>query len=392
MYLMRFHSLKKGSFERFLIVLTEKAGKNFNFVFVFSEEPPDWLRKELENRGGKIDWSPCGTNRKGFKDIKRLMITYRPDVVHVHFFSLLSPFIPYIRWRFGVRVIVHIHSVIPYEFGRTRLRTMLIPLRKWLVANSVSRFIAVSEFVRTETAFVFPFKPDQVVIVYNGVEPARPEKETTSDIRSTLKISENSFVIIAAAWLNEIKGIHILIESLPKIREAVNDNVETIIVGDGPERPRLEELARSLGLSKKVHFLGWRDDVPGLIKESDIVVAPSICKEAFSYIVLEAMAAGKPIVASDMGGISELIGAEPAAGILVRPGDPMHLAESIIWLIKDPQKRQNISVEAQRKSLNEFHIYRQIGSLEEIYSDLTALNPKLYSVSRKYLFGRKLTR
>jgi len=376
---MRFHSRKKGSFERFLIALAEKAGKDFNFVFVFSEEPPDWLHRELMERGVKIDWSSYEVSRKGFRGIKKLMLTHKPDIVHVHFFSLLSPFIPYIRWRFGTKVIVHVHSVIPYEAGRTRLTTMLIPLRKWLVTKSISKVIAVSEFVRMETASVFPFSPNQIVTVYNGVEPTNSEKGSIPDIRSTLKISKNSFIIMAAAWLNEIKGIHILIESLPKVMEAGVDNVETIIVGEGPEKPRLEELARSLGIVEKVHFLGWRDDVPALIKQSDIIVVPSICKEAFPYFVLEAMVAGKPIVASNMGGIPELIGGEPAAGMLVPPGDPKHLAESIMRLIKDSQKRQSISLEAQRKTLNQFHIHRQIGFLEEIYSDLTTLNPKTSS-------------
>lgn len=368
--MMRFHSLKKGSFERFLIALAEKAGKDFNFIFVFSEKPPDWLHRELIERKVSIDWSSYTTNRSGFKDIKRLMVTHRPDVVHIHFFSLLSPFIPYIRWRFGVRVIVHVHSVIPYETGRTRLSTMLISLRKWLVAKSVSKVIAVSEFVHKETASIFPFSPNQMVTIYNGVEPISSENTPASDIRTTLQISKNSFIIMAAAWLNAIKGIHVLIESLPKVREEVGDNVEAIIVGDGPEKSKLEELARSLGIVEKVHFLGWRDDVPNLIRQSDIIVAPSICKEAFSYFVLEAMIAGKPVVASDIGGISELISDNPAGGILVRPGDAKHLAESIIWLIKDPEKRKNLSHEAQKKSKNKFSIYKQVSSLEEIYWNL----------------------
>jgi glycosyltransferase involved in cell wall biosynthesis len=367
---MRFHSLKRGSFERFLIDLAAKAGHNFEFVFVFSEEPPLWLKESLNLNRAKIDWINTKMSRQSLKDIDTLMERYRPDIVHMHFFGLLTPFIPYIRWRHRRKLLVHIHAVTTYCSGRSKLETWLIPLRKRLCVKSIDRAISVSDFVRDKTMREFGFDEKQLITIYNGIGNTDPQGSEDSDLRSELSISKNTSLILTAAWLNKIKGIHVLIESLPRVLKSTDKKVVVIIAGEGPEKALLQNLARSLNLHDHVFFLGWRNDLLDLIRQSDMVIVPSICEEALSYFVLEAMAEGKPIIASHAGGIPELLGGSPSAGLLVPPGDKDQLAGAILSVLKNHGKTQLFSLEAQKRSQGKFHILMQIDSMIKIYSEV----------------------
>jgi glycosyltransferase involved in cell wall biosynthesis len=367
---MRFESVKRGSFERFIIEISEKAGSQYKFVFVFASDPPDWLRNELARRGARVDSAYFRTSWQAICDLHRLMRAYRPEIVHMHFFSLLSPFIPYLRWRYRLKMVVHIHAIMCYEAGKTRFATWLIPLRKRVAANSISLAIAVSDFVRKKTAAQFPFRKDQIVTIYNGVETTICPQTEAPDIRSSLGLRKDSTIILSAAWLNELKGVHVLIQSLPLVLKCVHGDIALIIAGDGPQGQALRRLAESLGIEQNVYFLGWRDDVPQLLEQADIVVIPSICEEACSYFALESMAAGKPIVGSAIGSIPELLSGDPPAGLLFAPGDAEALSEALESLLTNSKERQILSSEAQQRGLHRFHISKQIQLTTAIYSRL----------------------
>ncbi|MHA2231127.1 MAG: glycosyltransferase family 4 protein [Candidatus Hodarchaeales archaeon] len=367
MYLMRFESLKKGSFERFLLSLVEKARHEFEFVFVFMAKPPDWLHSALVERGASVDWAYLVTGRHGFQEIDRLVSQYRPDIAHFHFFSLISPFIPYVRWRHGLKVIVHVHSVIPYSKGKTRIRTYLIPLRKYAFCRSVDSVICVSDFVKAKTLSEFANLDSKAMTVYNGLDWSSFNRSKSIDFRSVLGLSERPLVLFTAAWLIKIKGIDVAIKSLPLVSEKVKEDIQLVIAGDGEELEELMELAKSLGVYDRVHFLGWRNDVPEMIQAADIVITPSVCEEACSYLILESMAMGKPVVGSNVGGIPELLKVGGEVGLLFRSGDERNLAELICRLFEDQRLYRKISIEARRKAYEKFHINKQIEAIEEIY-------------------------
>jgi glycosyltransferase involved in cell wall biosynthesis len=127
-------------------------------------------------------------------------------------------------------------------------------------------------------------------------------------------------------------GVEYLIRSLPLIRKEVD--AEAVLIGDGPERRRLEALARDLDVSEVVEFLGKRPhaDMPGLLSSGDLAVIPSLM-EATSVAALEAMACELPVVASDVGGLPEIVG--PEVGALFEPGNPEALAEAVVGLLKE---------------------------------------------------------
>src|SRR5690606_36803561 len=133
--------------------------------------------------------------------------------------------------------------------------------------------------------------------------------------------------------LFEKNGVEYFIRALPLIREQLD--IDAVLVGDGPERPRLEQLVSELGVSGMVTFLGSRpnDEMPRLLAESDVAVLPSLM-EATSVAALEAMSCGVPVAASRVGRLPEIV--DESVGTLFEPADPASLASSLVALLRRP--------------------------------------------------------
>ena len=145
------------------------------------------------------------------------------------------------------------------------------------------------------------------------------------ELRRAAGIPDNAAVIGVIARLRKVKGHEVLLRSLPLLHNS--SEIHLAVVGDGPERTALQELARTLGLSKRVHFVGQHFDIAPWYAMSYVVAVPSL-QEAFSLAALEAMAASRPIVASRVGGIPELL-EDGISALLVTPGEPAGLAAAL---------------------------------------------------------------
>jgi glycosyltransferase involved in cell wall biosynthesis len=167
-------------------------------------------------------------------------------------------------------------------------------------------------------------------------------------------------------------GVEFMIRALPLIREHVD--AEAVLIGDGPERGRLEALARGLGVTEAVVFLGKRQhaEMPGLLSSGDFAVVPSLM-EATSVAALEAMACELPVIASDVGGLPEIVG--PEVGALFEPGNPKALAQAVVNLLEkgdlatmgaQGRKRVISMWSNQRLARRHLEIYQQLlqGGLE----------------------------
>ena len=164
-------------------------------------------------------------------------------------------------------------------------------------------------------------------------------------------------------------GVRYFIESVPRVIQ-VNRNVKCLIVGDGDESDMLRRMAVELEISDNVIFTGRIDnrDMPGYYAISDIVVLPSLI-EATSIAGLEAMATGKPLVASNIGGIPQIVD-DGETGILVPPGDSERLAQGIITLLSDVKKREGMGRKARKKVEAEFSWDIIAGKVQGIYHGL----------------------
>jgi glycosyltransferase involved in cell wall biosynthesis len=149
-----------------------------------------------------------------------------------------------------------------------------------------------------------------------------------------------------------------------------NPPVHLAVVGDGEERARLEELAGRLGLGHRIHFLGWRTDLETILREVDVVLCTSK-NEGTPVALIEAMAAGVPVLSTDVGGVADLV-AHRETGWLVRAGDPPSLAEAIRHLLGDEALRARLAAAGSAVALERHGVEGLIRRVETLYMALTA--------------------
>jgi glycosyltransferase involved in cell wall biosynthesis len=201
-----------------------------------------------------------------------------------------------------------------------------IDLQHALLTRCLDRHVAVSRFVAGRLHDRFDVPEKRIVVIPNAVEsPVRVEP----DPRLRVEVAGNAQARIAltVARLDAQKGIAHLVEAAAMVPDVI-----FAIAGDGPDRAALETRTAELGLESRVRFLGHRRDVPALLAIADLFVLPSLY-EGLPLSVLEAMAAGVPVVATAIGGTDEVVSS--ATGTLVPPADPRALAEGIRAVLAD---------------------------------------------------------
>ena len=178
----------------------------------------------------------------------------------------------------------------------------------------------------------------------------KPEKEAVSDAAT------NKFRVICVAALKKQKGV---IDVIKAVQSVINKIpfIQLTIVGLGGDRTELELFVRTEGLEKNVCFLGLRDDVPSLLNASDVAVVPSRWGEAFGFTVIEAMAAGLPVIATSVGGIPEIIDHEKT-GLLVHKAEPDEISDALIRLYNDEELRFSIGKQACQRVKDYFNVKR----------------------------------
>jgi L-malate glycosyltransferase len=212
--------------------------------------------------------------------------------------------------------------------------------------------------------------PDfRIVNIANGIDLARFGAAEPAAPASRDR-SKNRRVITTVANLRPGKGHDVLLKAAARVVRRVPD-VQFQIVGDGPRRRELEHLASALRISAQVSFLGHRDDVPAVLEQSDIFAFPSFM-EASPNAVIEAMAAGLPIVATRVGGIPEVVEHE-RNGLLVPPGDDRALASAILRLIERPELATQLADAARQTVHGRFSFDRMVNEFQELFvSELSA--------------------
>jgi glycosyltransferase involved in cell wall biosynthesis len=170
-------------------------------------------------------------------------------------------------------------------------------------------------------------------------------------------------LIVAVGRLKAPKDFPTLIRALSGLRP---DSFEAVIVGEGPDRPRLEEEIEALGLSGRVRLAGERRDVPELLAAADVFVLPS-ASEGLPVSVLEAMAAGLPVIASRVGGVPEQV-SDGETGLLVEPGDPNELTAALDRLIADPSLRRRLGAAGRARAEQAFDLDPFRRAHVELYS------------------------
>jgi glycosyltransferase involved in cell wall biosynthesis len=256
--------------------------------------------------------------------LARLLNGY--DIVHVHLFpAQLWTALAASRRRANIPLVTTEHNT-----WNGRRRWWFRPLDSWMYLH-YRRIACISDATAKDLIRWCPELIERVTVVPNGISLDAFEDATPATL-TQVPHERTRLVFVGRCDLQ--KDHATLLRALVKVPEA-----HLLLVGDGPLRFQLEQLARSLGVSSRVSFLGWREDVAAILKASDIYVH-STHSDGFGIAACEAMAAGLPVVASDVPGLAQLV---EGAGILVPAGDDKVLSRCLNTLIHSPTQRRKLS-------------------------------------------------
>lgn len=284
----------------------------------------------------------------------------RPAIVHAHLswplacrYELVGAIMA------GVPAIIatqHLFSHIPWRRSRLIQR---------LICTRVDRYIAVSDHLARQLRQQLRFPARKVSVIHNGIPLERYRRDVNPNLRAALTGSSERALIMTIARLAEQKGQRYLLDALQSLPDAV-----VALVGDGPDRAQLERQAHDLGLQDRVVFLGQRADIPELLACCDLAVLPSLF-EGLPLAALEAMAAGKPVVASRVGGTSEAV-QDGLTGLLVPPADPGALAHAISAVLGSPALARRLSAAAQARVAQSFSAEVMTKNVTYLYDQVLA--------------------
>ncbi|NLL42565.1 MAG: glycosyltransferase family 4 protein [Firmicutes bacterium] len=205
-------------------------------------------------------------------------------------------------------------------------------VQRWMF-GCMNTIISVSDAVRSQIICHVPER--KVLTIYNGIAASDFDNHVADASRTALGLSADDQIVGTVARLIPEKGVGTLLEAMSLIARIVPRS-HLIVVGDGPERVRLEQYASGLGLDGRVQFLGWREDVPTLMAGWNCFALPSL-SEGFNLSVLEAMASRLPVVVSDLPALREAV-VPGRGGLLVRPGSAPDLAAALLHVLKAPER------------------------------------------------------
>lgn len=351
-------SLNPGGTERLVIELASRLHADIPMMVCCLDEPGSWAR-ELEARDIAI--VPLG-RQPGFRPaLGRAIATaarrHDATIIHAHHYSPFVYSCVARLWRPAARVIFTEHGRLSDAHPSSKRRAA-----NQLMARCPHRVFAVSEDLRRHLVGE-GFSPDAVDVIYNGIDLGPlPDPAARVRARARLGVSDTTFVIGTIARLDPVKDLQTLLRAVAAVAREIN--VVTAIIGDGPERPALERLASELQIQSHVRFLGQRQDAREWLAACDLYVNSSI-SEGVSLTILEAMAAGLPVLATEVGGTPEVVGS--SAGQLVRPRDPDLLASSVLRLAREPAQRTALGRIARQRVESRFTLERMVREYRDVY-------------------------
>jgi glycosyltransferase involved in cell wall biosynthesis len=299
------------------------------------------------------------------KEIGKIISDVQPDLIHLsngydsnHGWVLAS------KLR-GLKVVAHDRGVRPPFSAQTRIFVRLL-----------DAIIAVSDDYLSNIR-KYNLKTKRARRVYNGLDPKaftkRAFNRPRADVRKALGIDDDEVLIGMIGNIIQWKGQHVFAEAAKAIIQKQH-RVKGIIIGDTPVgaedyAKELREFIVNNKMATNFTISGFRNDIPELLNAIDIFVHASVEPEPFARVILEAMACGKPIVATNCGGTSEQI-IQGESGILVPPNDPRTMAEKIEEILLDQKKANTLGEKALLRLEEKFSIKNMVDGVERIYSDI----------------------
>lgn len=338
------------------------------------KESVDQGIKESVEKGVRVIAIPSLVRRiSPLQDLKalfslwRLLIRERPFIVHTH--TSKAGILGRLAAKFaGVPIIIHTpHGHVFYgHFGPLISKFFLLTER--LMARITDRMVSLTQAEKNDYVALSISSPEKVTTIHSGVDVDRfmNIQVNIAEKKRELGLNSKGLMVGTVGWLLSIKGPMHLLKAMPYVWEN-HPETSLIFVGKGDLEKGLKEEARRMGVSDKVIFLGWRDDIPEIMQVLDVFVLPSL-NEGMGRVLVEAMAAGKPVVASSVGGILDLV-KEGQNGFLAEPGDEKGLAIAIRKLLDDKKMRDEMG-ERGREMATKFSVEKMVEKIDVLYESL----------------------
>lgn len=287
----------------------------------------------------------------------------KPNIIHAQ--TRVTQVLAYLVWR--RRQIPYVSTC--HGFFRPRLGRRVFPC--W-----GQKAIAISEAVREHLVNDLKVKKENVSLVYNGVDTERFKRSLAQNEAAAYKSNiglKDGPVIGVIARLSPVKGHRFLLMAMKEVLRDVPE-AQLLIIGDGPIKAELVNLALQLNIAGSVFLEGSTPDTTKPLSIIDVFVLPSL-QEGLGLSIMEAMAAGRPVVGTDVGGVYSLI-KDGKTGLLVPPQDATGLAQAILELLKDRDKANRLGQQAQRFVTEKFSLDHMVDEIEKVYRQvISTQNP-----------------
>ncbi|MGB9877886.1 MAG: glycosyltransferase [bacterium] len=332
-----------GGMERLIVNLAREIDREKFALFVCLLEPmrDTFFERELRRMGIPLFSLNCKNmpNPVVFFRLLKLFRQVKPHIIHTHLKALRYSFLPSLI----ARVPIHIHTVHALAKVDTKKPKDRFINRLIFRLGNV-KIVSVSKEVAKTVKAVYGMDS---VVIYNGVE-----EEFLANKEYEKKRSDVVKIFNVASFKKE-KNISLLIDAFEKAL-AKEEKLRLILVGNGPLKDLIQNLIEEKRLKEKVILAGRRSDIPSCLSDCDIF-ALSSDSEGFGMAIIEAMAMGKPVIATNVGGIPEIV-ENGYTGLLVPPRNPQLLAEAILKLAKDEKLREEMGKRGRKKVENEFNM------------------------------------
>ena len=366
-------SLGPGGAENITLSLMKNFDKEkFDLrVCVLQVREGNPIAKKLEQDGIPVDLVSVPTLRHpaNLPKIISYLLKHHPQVVHtqLEFSDILGSVGAKLL---GIPSVSTLHTVGLINLAEDQSAHWRNELMWFCQRHFMSRVIAVSNDTRSFHIKEGRLPKGKVITLYNGIDLAfyKDISQTQLEaVKASLGLPFDAAVLLTVAVLREQKGIQYMIKAMPTILETV-PNLYYLVIGDGEYRQTLENLTRSLGLDEHVRFTGHRSDIPELLATSDFFVLPTLT-EALPTVLMEAMASKKAIVASNVGGIPELV-TDGVNGLLIPPANPSELSKTCLHLVQNEALRNKMASAGLSIVKKQFTIQLQVDKLSNLYMEL----------------------
>jgi sugar transferase (PEP-CTERM/EpsH1 system associated) len=297
-----------------------------------------------------------GNDPRLVAQLVRLLQRERPHIVHTHAWGTLCE--GYIAAR-----LARVPRIVHGEHGTMETRRWNVPIQRF-VWRRIDKVLSVSERLADRMAREVGFPRTRIETIRNGVDLSRWAMGDRAAGRRRLRAGASELIVLAVGRLVPVKNHANLVAAVAQAR-ADGVPCRLLIAGDGQLKASLEDQAASLGIAAAVDLLGSRQDLPDLLAAADIFVLSSD-SEGMSNTIIEAMAAGRPVLATDVGGNPELV-VPNETGLLVEAGKPAALAQGIKALAADAAAREAMGAAGRRRAEREFSLSRMRDEYRAMY-------------------------